>query len=94
MNGKEPCKPRARKERRRRRILQNGAILSHMLCSVKRKEGSGSDNFCYQAIALIERGYRPPERLQATTNAAWVSGIPILYLWCNTPASGVRLMPS
>jgi len=33
-------------------------------------------------------------QLPATTHAAGVSGIPVLYLWCNTPVSGVRLMPS
>jgi hypothetical protein len=32
--------------------------------------------------------------LSATTHAAGVSGIPILYKWCPTLASGVRLVPS
>jgi hypothetical protein len=39
-------------------------------------------------------GNRPPEQLSATTNAAGLYGILVLYLWCDTPASGVRLMPS
>jgi hypothetical protein len=29
-------------------------------------------------------GQQAPEQLSATTNAAGMSGIPVLYLWCNT----------
>jgi hypothetical protein len=32
--------------------------------------------------------------LSATTHAAGVSGIPVLYKWCATLASGVRFVPS
>ena len=32
-------------------------------------------------------------QLPATTHAAGVSGIPVLYKWCATLASGVRLVP-